>query len=231
SIDYVERIPNFIIEWIYNNQKYIVVSQTSPSDASNKYCNVRKKTAFSGILVFGLQLYEELIKAIQKKSHSRCVKPLSDLSNYSYRNRTKRAAKNLFDDFEAKKNKIWNPKNNPRLKKIVLEAGKQPWVVKFDEDQQLEKKKARKIVQSMDQSNISRRGYRALTVASQDLPKEWLISREKHKIDEIMQKHIPLLEYDMIQMQNNDSDDSDELDELDELDSEKITNTLEKGGY
>ncbi|CAG8517985.1 1951_t:CDS:2 [Scutellospora calospora] len=90
-------------------------------------------------------------------------------------------------------------KNNPKLKEIVLEA---------------------------DQFNILRRGYRALTVNSQNLPKEWLISKEKHKIDKIMQKHIPLLEFDMTQLQNDDSDDSDELDKLD---SEKITNTLKKG--
>ncbi|CAG8543670.1 15610_t:CDS:2 [Dentiscutata erythropus] len=133
---------------------------------------IRKKTAFSGILIFGLQIYKELTKTIPKKNYLRCVKPLNDLSNYSHRNRTKRAAKSLFDDFESKKNKIWNPKDNPRLKEIVIEVGKQPWLIKFNKDQQLEKNKSQKIIQTMDQSNVSQKGYRALTVTSYNLPKE-----------------------------------------------------------
>jgi len=71
SIDYVEGIPYFKIEWIQNEQNCVVVSQISPSDASNKYCNIRypeRKTAISGILMFGLQLYEELTKAMPKKN-------------------------------------------------------------------------------------------------------------------------------------------------------------------
>ncbi|CAG8783811.1 8731_t:CDS:2, partial [Racocetra fulgida] len=65
--------------------------------------------------------------------------------------------------------------------------------------------------------------YRALTTVSQDLPKEWLISSERYKIDEIMQKHIPLLEFDMkTQMQSDDSSDSD---------CEETKDTLEKGDY
>ncbi|CAG8746521.1 16952_t:CDS:2, partial [Dentiscutata erythropus] len=216
---------------MYNKQEYAVVSQTSPSDATNKYCNVR-------ILVFGLQIYKEITKTILKKNYPRCVKPLSDLSNYSYRNRTKRVAKSLFNDFESKKNKIWNLKNNSKFKETVIEADKQPWLIKFDKDQQLEKNKAQKIVQTINHSNILRKGYRALTITSYDLLKEWLVSREKHKIDKIMQKYIPLLEFGIkTQMQDdnsnnfnesNDSDDSDELDESDNLDNEKVTNILEK---
>ncbi|CAG8645445.1 2108_t:CDS:2, partial [Scutellospora calospora] len=129
-------------------------SQISPSDASNKYCNIRyseRKTAISGILVFGLQF---------------------DLSNSSHRNKIKKASESLFNNFEKKKLKIWHSVDNSKLKELVLEVDEQPWLIKFEEDRQLEEKKAQKIVQIMDQSNISRRGYRALTTASQDLPKE-----------------------------------------------------------
>ncbi|CAG8685252.1 3996_t:CDS:1, partial [Cetraspora pellucida] len=118
-------------------------------------------------------------------------------------NRTKKATKSLFKDFETKKNKIWHLKDNFKLKEIVLKVGKQPWLVKFDKDQQLEKKKVQKLVQAIDQSNILQRGYKALTAAIQELPKEWLVSKERYKIDEIMQKHVPLLEFGMkLQMQN-----------------------------
>ncbi|CAG8687346.1 6257_t:CDS:2, partial [Cetraspora pellucida] len=136
SIDYVEGTPYFKIKWIHNEQNYIIVSQTSPSDAFNKYCNVRyfrKNTAISGILIFGLQLYEELTKVVPKKNRPRFIKPLSDLSNSSHRKKIKKAGKSLFNDFEKKK-KIWHPTDNPRLKELVLEAGEQPWLIKFEED-------------------------------------------------------------------------------------------------
>ncbi|CAG8477250.1 16881_t:CDS:2, partial [Racocetra fulgida] len=140
SIDYIEGIPNYTIEWTNNEQKYIIILQILPSDAASKYCN--------------------LTKVIPKKNHPWCAKPLSDLGNDSYRDKTKRAAKSLFNDFEIKKKKIWHLTDNSKLKEIVMEVGEQPWLVKFDENQQLEKKKGAK------------NKYRALTTASQDLPKE-----------------------------------------------------------
>ncbi|CAG8733769.1 18801_t:CDS:1 [Racocetra fulgida] len=243
SIDYVEGIPHFKIEWIYNEQNCIVVSQISPSDVSNQYCNIRyseRKTAISGILVFGLQLYEKLTKAMPKKNQPQCIKPLSDLSNSSYRNKIKKAGESLFNDFEKKK-KIWHSIDNSKLKELVLEAGEQPWLIKFEEDQQLEEKKAQKIVQIINESNISRRGYRALTTTSTDLLKEWLVSKEKNNVNETMQNHIPLLLFDM--NANSDSDsasDSDSEHDSDsesdsnggsDLDSEVIATTLEKGAY
>ncbi|CAG8503950.1 18926_t:CDS:2 [Racocetra fulgida] len=105
------------------------------------------------------------------------------------------AAEILFNEFENKKNKIWHFKDNPKLKEIILEADEQPWIVKFDENQQLEKIKPQKIIQAMDQSKISQNGYRTLTTTSQDLPKEWLIKEiattlEKggyHSISSILQ--------------------------------------------
>ncbi|CAG8787827.1 35873_t:CDS:2 [Gigaspora margarita] len=218
SINYIEKVPHFKIEWTYNEQTYVIVSPISPSDASNKYCNIQysgKKTAFSGILIFGLQLYEELNNAIPKKN----------LHNV---NKIKRMAKNLIDNFEAKKNKVWHPADNPKLKEIVIEAGEQPWLIKFEKDEQLEQKKAQKIVQIMDESNISRRGYRSLTATSKDLPKEWLVSEKKHNIDEIMQMHIPLLVFDMkSQISNSDSDSDSDSDS----NNEENVITLEKGGY
>ncbi|CAG8561174.1 25438_t:CDS:2 [Gigaspora rosea] len=172
SINYVEKTPHFKIEWTYNEQTYIVVSPILASDASIKY-------SFSGIVIFELQLYEELSRAISKRKPLQYVNPLSDLSNVSHRNKIKRVAVNLFNNFEAKKNKIWNSADNPKLKNIVLEAD-----------------------------------------TSYDLPKEWLVSEEKHNIDKIMQMHIPLLVFDMkSQIQNSDSD------------SEEDVTTLEKGGY
>ncbi|CAG8748930.1 13877_t:CDS:2, partial [Cetraspora pellucida] len=101
---------------------------------------------------------------------------------------------------------------NPKLKEIVLKAGEQPWLVKFEEDQQLEKKK---------------------------------IQKEKHNVDKIMQKHIPLLVFDMkpqtsnsdLNSKNSDSDsensdldseDSNSDSEDSDLDSEKIAIILEK---
>ncbi|RIB11658.1 hypothetical protein C2G38_2202899 [Gigaspora rosea] len=213
SINYVEKTPHFKIEWTYNEQTYIVVSPILASDASIKY-------SFSGIVIFELQLYEELSRAISKRKPLQYVNPLSDLSNVSHRNKIKRVAVNLFNNFEAKKNKIWNSADNPKLKNIVLEAGEQPWLIEFEKEQQLEKKKAQKIIQTMDQSNISRKGYRSLTDTSYNLPKEWLVSEEKHNIDKIMQTHIPLLVFNMkSQIQNSDSN------------SEEDVTTLEKGGY
>ncbi|CAG8733323.1 14097_t:CDS:2, partial [Cetraspora pellucida] len=91
--------------------------------------------------------------------------PLSDISNSSCRKKIKRAAKNLFNDFETEKNKIWHSLDNPKLKEIVLKAGEQLWLVKFEEDQQLEKKRHK--------------------------------NKKKHNVDEIIQKHIPLLVFDM----------------------------------
>ncbi|CAG8733992.1 13589_t:CDS:2, partial [Racocetra fulgida] len=220
------------IEWIHYEQNCIVVSRISPLDASNQYCNIRyleRKTAISGILVFGLQLYEELTKAMPKKNQPICIKPLSDLSNSSHRNKIKKA---------EKKKKIWHLVDNSKLKELVLEAGEQPWLIKFEEDRQLEEKKAQKIVQIMDEFNISRRGYRALTTTSPDLPKEWLVSKEKNNVNETMQNHIPLLLF--VINANSDSDsasDSDSERDSDsesdsnsgsDLDSEVIATTLEK---
>ncbi|CAG8790192.1 26012_t:CDS:2 [Dentiscutata erythropus] len=57
---------------MYNKQEYAVVSQTSSSDTTNKYCNIQypgRKTTFSGILVFGLQIYEKITKTILKKNY------------------------------------------------------------------------------------------------------------------------------------------------------------------
>ncbi|CAG8591650.1 10692_t:CDS:2, partial [Scutellospora calospora] len=47
SIDYVEGIPYFKIEWIHNEQNYIIVSQISPSDASNKYLQIMDQSNIS----------------------------------------------------------------------------------------------------------------------------------------------------------------------------------------
>ncbi|CAG8466198.1 17511_t:CDS:2 [Gigaspora rosea] len=215
SIEYVEGTPHFKIEWIHNEQNYIVVSQISPSDASNKYCNVRysgKNIAIPGILIFRLQLFEELTKVVPKKNQPRFIKPLSDLSNSSYRKKIKKAGESLFNDFEKKK--IWHPVDNPRLKELVLEAGEQPWLIRFEEDRQLEKKKAQK-----------------------DLPKEWLVSEEKYIVNEIMQNYIPLLVFDLNAQTNSNSDsesDSDSKSDSDSgsnLNSEIIATTLEKGAY
>ncbi|CAG8570630.1 4764_t:CDS:2, partial [Gigaspora rosea] len=74
----------------------------------------------------------------------------------------------------------------------------------------------------MDQSNISRKGYRALTTTSQDLPKEWLVSKEKNNVNETMQNHIPLLVFDMNAQTNNSGSN---------LDSEVTAAILETGTY
>ncbi|CAG8783257.1 10992_t:CDS:1, partial [Gigaspora margarita] len=129
------------------------VSQISSSDAFYKYCNIRyleKKTTIAELLIFELQFYEELTEAAKKK-HSQCIKLLSDLSNTSYRSKIKKVNESLFNDFEKKN--FCEPVNNPKPKEIVIEANKNLWLIK----QQLEEKKAQKIVQVMDQSNISRR--------------------------------------------------------------------------
>ncbi|CAG8513400.1 7349_t:CDS:2, partial [Scutellospora calospora] len=166
SINYVDKTPHYIIEWTYHKQNYII-----------QY--LKRKTALSGILIFEIQLYKELTKNIPKTNHLKYIKPLSEISNRAHRNRTKRAAENLFNEFENKKNKIWHSKDNPKLKEI------------------LEKKQAQKIIQTMDQSKILRNGYRVLTATSRDLSKELLISKERHNIDKIIQKHILILVYSM----------------------------------
>ncbi|CAG8547938.1 3733_t:CDS:1, partial [Cetraspora pellucida] len=62
--------------------------------------------------------------------------------------------------------------------------------------------------------------YRDLIATLKDLPKNWLVSKEKYNIDEIMQVHILLLEFDIkLQMPNSNSD------------NEKSITTLGKSGY
>ena len=48
------------------------------------------------------------------------------------------------------KKKIWHPVDNSKIKELVLESGEQPWLIKFEENRQLEEKKAQKIVQIID---------------------------------------------------------------------------------
>ncbi|CAG8687335.1 6256_t:CDS:1 [Cetraspora pellucida] len=83
----------------------------------------------------------------------------------------------------------------------------------------------------MDQSNISRKEYRALTTTSQDLPKEWLVSEEKYNVNEIMQNHILLLVFDLNAQTNSNSDSESDSDSGSNLNSEIIATTLEKGVY
>ncbi|CAG8557466.1 14367_t:CDS:2, partial [Dentiscutata heterogama] len=139
DLKYMQRPGQYPIPNDYQIEAFWeLVSQISPSDASSKYCNVRysgKNIAISEILIFGLQLYEELTKAEPKKNKPRLIKPLSDLSNSLHRKKIRKASESLFNDFEKKKN-FWHPADNPKLKELVLEASKQPWLIKFKEDRQ-----------------------------------------------------------------------------------------------
>ncbi|UZO09718.1 uncharacterized protein OCT59_029933 [Rhizophagus irregularis] len=170
SIYYAEEKPHYLI-CFGDNLQYQVVSAQSPFDASvelHKIITPDKKTAVSGVYLFGLQL-----KCIDR-----------------YR---KGLAKKEQIHFENSIKNFYNPKDRVVLRTLDFTIENKEYHVTFEDDDSVKKKqKLQSMAYVQDIENIPCNAYRHLAAVESTLPREYAISQTRQEINACMGELIPI---------------------------------------
>ncbi|GBB94657.1 hypothetical protein RclHR1_00240005 [Rhizophagus clarus] len=140
SIYYIEGEPHYLI-CFRDNLQYQVVLVQSPFDASvelHKIITPNKKTAVSGIHLFGLQL-----KCIDRNRKGRpCeLKPNEESSKTTQIKRAKGLAKKEQIHFEDSIKDFYNPKDRVVLKVLNFTVENKEYHILFGKDDDVKKNK------------------------------------------------------------------------------------------
>ncbi|RIB06027.1 hypothetical protein C2G38_2218080 [Gigaspora rosea] len=190
SIQYQDKTPEFKIEFIYNNNTEIVISNKSASNAANLYIlqyhelasieieqktgqkPIPKKTKLNGVYVFELQL-EQINKIRDQQSTTKRRKPFEDLGNSMQLKRSKYFGNQLLNLFEQQASQAFNNDDNVSLEGLIFSVGAQRFHINYEElnSKNIELQK-QAVVKAMDIGGISRNTYRLLAAIGHDLPRE-----------------------------------------------------------
>jgi hypothetical protein len=155
----------------------------------------------SGPLLFGLKLLSvENVRKVLPLNHNPRIRPFGDLSISTKRRKVLKIAQQVLDTVEEEKENIFHLDDCLKIKQARFEIGGAWFDVSFgnlDEKSEEERKKA--IVKSLDDSRITREGYRSLARIEQDLPRERAIFEMRQKINLEMNNQIPLSLVDIVQ--------------------------------
>ena len=149
-----------------------------------------KKTAVSGVHLFGLQL-----KCIDKnhKGKLRKLKFNKELSKTTQIKHAKGLAKREQIYFENLIKDFYNPKDHIVLKALDFTIENREYHVLFGEDDYVRKKqKLQSIAYVQDAENIPRDAYRHLAAIESRLPREYAVSQTRQEINSYMEELIPL---------------------------------------
>ncbi|GBC38066.2 hypothetical protein GLOIN_2v1488672 [Rhizophagus irregularis DAOM 181602=DAOM 197198] len=184
---------NYIIKTTWDNLQYQVVSAQSPFDASvelHKIITPDKKTAVSGVYLFGLQL-----KCIDRyrKGRPRELKLHEELSKTTQIKRAKGLAKKEQIHFENSIKNFYNPKDRVVLRTLDFTIENKEYHVTFEDDDSVKKKqKLQSMAYVQDIENIPRNAYRHLAAVESTLPREYAISQTRQEINACMGELIPI---------------------------------------
>lgn len=125
---------------------------------------------------------------------TRKLKDYDKITTKTKNERAKKFAKRTRSAFEDLSNCFYNSEDEPVLKSITFDVqNKDTFQVDFGEIDEDEIKLKRILtVEAIDQGQIPRNGYRTITTLSNDLIKEWAVSKEKALINKEMQEKIPI---------------------------------------
>ncbi|GES85286.1 hypothetical protein GLOIN_2v1488672 [Rhizophagus clarus] len=230
EIIYYEGEPHYLI-CFGDNLQYQVVSVQSLFDASvelHKIITPNKKTAVSGIHLFGLQL-----ECIDRncKSRLRELKPNEESSKTTQIKRTKGLAKKEQIHFEDSIKDFYNPKDRVVLKALNFTVENKEYHVSFGKDDDVKKKqKLHSMTYIQDVENIPRDAYRHLAAIESILPREYAISQTRQEINTCMEKLIPINFIDLNSAIIQE-DPSEEPDMIDPTIIEQVVNATGKGAY
>ncbi|GBB95914.1 hypothetical protein RclHR1_26410002 [Rhizophagus clarus] len=230
SIYYIERELHYLI-CFRDNLQYQVVSVQSPFDASvelHKIITPNKKTAVSGIHLFGLQL-----KCIDRNRKGRPheLKPNEESSKTTQIKRAKGLAKKEQIHFEDSIKDFYNPKDRVVLKALNFTVENKEYHVSFGKDDDVKKKtKLHSMTYVQDVENIPRDAYYHLAAIESILPREYAISQTRQEINTCMEKLIPINFIDLNSAIIQE-DPSEEPDIIDPTIIEQVVNATGKGAY
>src|SRR5581483_7734359 len=186
-----------------------------------------KRTAVSGVHLFGLQL-----KCIDKnrKGKPRELKLSKELSRTTQIKRAKGLAKREQMHFENSIKDFYNPKDRVVLKALDFTIENREYHVLFGEDDYVRKKqKLQSIAYVQDAENIPRDAYRHLAAIESRLPQEYAVSQTRQEINSYMEELIPINFIDLNSSMMQDL--SEEPDITDPLIIEQVVNATGKGAY
>ena len=149
-----------------------------------------KKTAVSGIHLFGLQL-----KYIDRnrKSKPRALKLHEETSTSTQIRRAKGLAKRIQIHFENSTKDFYNPKDRVVLKALEFTVQNKEYYSSFGEENLNEKKqKLQSMVRVQDVENVPRNTYRHFAALESKLPREYAVFQTRQEIDAYMEKLIPI---------------------------------------
>src|SRR5581483_52053 len=186
-----------------------------------------KKTAVSGVHLFGLQL-----KCIDKnrKGKPRALKLHENLSKSSQIKCAKGLAKNIQVNFENSTKDFYNPKDRVVLKALEFTVENKEFYSSFGkEDLNKKKQKLQSIVRVQDAENVPRDAYRHFAALESKLPREYAVSQTRQEIDAYMKELIPINFIDLNPAITPDP--SEEPDITDPLIVEQVVSAIGKGAY
>src|SRR2546430_1855019 len=187
-----------------------------------------KRTAVSGIHLFGLQL-----KCIDRnrKSKPRALKLHEETSTSTQIRRAKGLAKRIQIHFENSTKDFYNPKDRVVLKALEFTVQNKEYYSSFGEENLSEKKqKLQSMVRAQDVENVPRNTYRHFAALEANLPREYAVSQTRQEIDAYMEELIPI---HFIDLKNSATipDPSEEPDITDPIIVEQVVSAIGKGVY
>src|SRR4051812_30471725 len=149
-----------------------------------------KKTAVSGIHLFGLQL-----KCIDRnrKGKPRVLKLHDESSKSTQIKRSKGLAERVQVHFKNSTKDFYNSKDHVVLKSLEFTVQNKEYYSSFGEENPNKKKqKLQSIVRVQDVENVSRNTYRHFAALESKLPREYAVSQTRQEIDAYMEELIPI---------------------------------------
>ena len=186
-----------------------------------------KRTAVSGVHLFGLQL-----KCIDRnrKGKPQALKLHENLSKSAQIKRAKGLAKSVQKNFENSTKNFYNPKDRVVLKALEFTVDNKEIYSSFgEEDPNKKKQKLQSIVRVQDVENVPRDAYRHFAALESNLPREYAVSQTCQEIDAYMKELIPINFIDLNPAIIPDS--SEEPDIIDPLIVEQVVSAIGKGAY
>ncbi|PKK72179.1 hypothetical protein RhiirC2_777513 [Rhizophagus irregularis] len=229
SIYYIEGNLHYLI-CFGNNFQHQVVSVQSTFDASVELHNIitsNKKTAVSGVHLYGLQL-----KCIDRNRKSKlwALKLHDESSKTTQIRHAKGLAKCAQINFENSIQNYYNPKDHIVLKTLEFTVQNKDYYTTFGEkNPNKQKQKLQSVVHIQDVENVPHDAYHYFAAMESKLPQKYAISQTRQKIDAHIEQLIPINFVDLTPTITPDF--SEEPDITDPIIVEQVNSAIGKGAY
>lgn len=152
---------------------------------------MRKDSRISGVLLFGLHL--ECVDKNRSQKNKRTLKLVTEAKESTLTKRATKYGQRLHTEFTVLGRQFYHKTDIPKLESIKFTVHEHQYQIEFGpEDLRNKKKKLESLVCAMDNSKISRQGYRTLAAIDSYLPREYAVADTKIKINAKMKEIIPI---------------------------------------